>query len=251
MTLEEYLAEADMRARRFSGAYTGTSGTLAGYVVNLVKIVRQLLKGVAGMGYPEDFGLGFDTRGATGPPGYSGGPPMRPTGPREPLSRTVYSAPAEASQAADVADDINPKDRIGTDKLPLDLWPAVATAEGSIALLNGALKYGRNNWRVTPIRATIYAAALARHMAKWMDGEECDEEGIPHLGSALACLAILVDAKAAGTLNDDRNIPGGVTARFDELTGIVRRLRARPQPSPAPKDWTIADAPAGQGTKVH
>jgi hypothetical protein len=39
---EDELVEAEQRARRFSGAWTGTSGTLASYVVHLVRMVRAL-----------------------------------------------------------------------------------------------------------------------------------------------------------------------------------------------------------------
>lgn len=43
MLTEEELVEMEQRARRFSGAYTGTSGTLAGYVIRLLKDRRELL----------------------------------------------------------------------------------------------------------------------------------------------------------------------------------------------------------------
>jgi hypothetical protein len=36
------LVTMEQAARRFSGAYTGTSGTLAGYVILLLKEVRRL-----------------------------------------------------------------------------------------------------------------------------------------------------------------------------------------------------------------
>jgi hypothetical protein len=39
---DAYLLECEQAARRFSGAYTGTSGTLAGYVILLLKEVRRL-----------------------------------------------------------------------------------------------------------------------------------------------------------------------------------------------------------------
>lgn len=38
----EYLAEAEQDARRFSGAYTGTSGTLAAHTMRLLKEVRGM-----------------------------------------------------------------------------------------------------------------------------------------------------------------------------------------------------------------
>ena len=38
----EYLQECEYRARRFSGAYTGTSGSLAADVLRLLAEVRRL-----------------------------------------------------------------------------------------------------------------------------------------------------------------------------------------------------------------
>jgi hypothetical protein len=38
----EYLATMEQAARRFQGAYTGTSGTLAGYVIRLLNEVQRL-----------------------------------------------------------------------------------------------------------------------------------------------------------------------------------------------------------------
>ena len=40
---EDDLAQIEHRARRFSGAYTGTSGTLAGDVIRLLAERRRLL----------------------------------------------------------------------------------------------------------------------------------------------------------------------------------------------------------------
>ena len=103
-------------------------------------------------------------------------------------------------------DQANPKDAAGRAKLPLHLWPASATAFGSIGLLEGELKYGRNNFRATDVAASVYVAALRRHIDDWMEGaENADDTGSPHLGNALACLAIIVDAQVNGTLIDDRN----------------------------------------------
>ncbi len=39
---DSYLAECEQRARCFSGAYTGTAGTLAADVIRLLKEVRRL-----------------------------------------------------------------------------------------------------------------------------------------------------------------------------------------------------------------
>ncbi len=136
----------------------------------------------------------------------------------------------------------NPKDAIGSNKLPLHLWPETATALGSLALLDGALKYGRSNFRAIGVRASIYYDAARRHLNAWFEGEDTDpDSGLPHLSHALACLAILVDAEAAGKLNDDRMAPGGYRALIDGLTPHVERLKQLHQDK-APKHYTIADA---------
>lgn len=139
--------------------------------------------------------------------------------------------------------ETNPKDAVGATKVPLHLWPTTASAMGSIALLNGALKYGRANWRVIGVRASIYFDACQRHLAAWFEGEETDEDGVPHLASALACLAILVDAKAAGKLDDDRQVAGGHRALLDALTPFVEHLKAH-HDGKNPKHYTIKDSRA-------
>jgi hypothetical protein len=137
----------------------------------------------------------------------------------------------------------NPKDALGSNKLPLHLWPASATAFGCIGLLNGALKYGRCNWRRYGVRASIYADAAERHLKDWMEGGENDpEDGVHNLAAALACLAILVDAMCSGWLRDDRNFAGRswrtARARMEPNVARLRKLHA----GRTPKHWTIADA---------
>lgn len=135
----------------------------------------------------------------------------------------------------------NPKDAIGSSKLPLHLWPETATLLGSLALLDGALKYGRGNFRAIGVRSSIYYDAARRHLTAWFEGEDVDpDSGLPHLGHALACLAILVDAEAAGKLNDDRQHQGGYRKLIDALTPHVERLKAQ-HADKAPKHYTVAD----------
>lgn len=120
----------------------------------------------------------------------------------------------------------NPKDLIGSGKIPLHLWPVTATALGSLGLLDGMLKYGRSNFRAVGVRASIYYDAASRHLNAWFEGEAVDpDSGLPHLAHALACLAIIVDAEAAGKLNDDRMHPGGYRALINSLTPHVARLK--------------------------
>lgn len=145
----------------------------------------------------------------------------------------------------------NPKDAIGSGKLPLHLWPNTASALGCLGLLDGMCKYGRSNWRVAGVRASIYYDAAKRHLDKWFEGQDIDEEfdgegnlvggsGLPHLAHALACLAILVDAQAAGKLTDDRMVAGGYHDFLARLTPHVARLKAL-HADKDPKHYTIAD----------
>lgn len=137
--------------------------------------------------------------------------------------------------------DTNPKDAIGCQKLPLHLWPSTATAMGCLGLLDGALKYGRANWRASGVRASIYFDAASRHLNAWFEGEEQDpDSGLPHLAHALACLAIVVDAEAAGLLVDDRQVQGGYRALISKLTPLVPKLQEM-HADRTPKHFTIAD----------
>jgi hypothetical protein len=138
---------------------------------------------------------------------------------------------------------MNPKDTIGSGKLPLHLWPATATALGSLGLLDGMLKYGRSNYRAIGIRASIYVDATKRHLDAWFEGEDLDpDSGLPHFAHALACLAILVDAQAAGKLHDDRMFPLDYRDYVRGLTPHVARLKAL-HATKDPRHYTIADTP--------
>lgn len=133
----------------------------------------------------------------------------------------------------------NPKDAIGSDKLPLHLWPVTASALGSLGLLDGMLKYGRSNFRAIGVRASIYFDAANRHLNAWFEGEECDpDSGLDHLAHALACMAIIVDARAAGKLNDDRMTAGGYRKLITELSPHVARLKKQHE-GKNPKHYTI------------
>lgn len=101
--------------------------------------------------------------------------------------------------------DSNPKDGIATNRLDLGLFPTTAKAYGALAMTEGDLKYGGYNYRTIGVKASVYYAAANRHLDKWYNGEWCDlETGVPHLASALACIAVLIDATECDKLNDDR-----------------------------------------------
>lgn len=159
--------------------------------------------------------------------------------------------PSEASvEVVDDVKDTNPKDAISTSKLPLSLVPATAIAYASIAHLNGALKYGAWNWRVAGVRASIYLDAAQRHITRWQNGEEFDEEGVAHLASALACLNILIDARECGKLTDDRPPSLDYGHTITALTAKVSDLR-KIHAGRAPRNYTIADTYQEANGKVR
>jgi hypothetical protein len=141
-----------------------------------------------------------------------------------------------------MTDTTNPKEAIGQTKVPLHLWPISASIQGAMALFLGKTKYGRTNWRATPVVASTYYSALLRHAGKWWEGEEFDsDDGTPHLGNCLACLAIVIDAKVCGTLIDDRQFNGmGVVKSFNELNYLIPDIEAK-YAGRQPKHYTIAD----------
>lgn len=126
----------------------------------------------------------------------------------------------------EIPQGINPKQALGQASLPLNLFSPLATAYGSIGKLNGKLKYGLSNFVATPVIASIYADAIRRHLDKWMAGQEFDEaDGVPHFAAMLANIDILLCARAAGTLVDDRPLLIGFEAEMEKLTPIVKALQ--------------------------
>ncbi len=117
--------------------------------------------------------------------------------------------------------DSNPKTRFGMAKPPLSLIPGAARVHLAEAFRDGAQKYGPANWRVDPVSASTYLNAAERHLVSWQDGEEvASDSGVHHLAHAAACLLILLDAQASGTLQDDRPTP--------TVTGELIREKTRP-----------------------
>ena len=101
----------------------------------------------------------------------------------------------------------NPKDILGVKKVSLTKLPFVAVLHGAHAMMNGASKYGAYNWRAKDVKASIYVDAAIRHLGDWFEGQEtASDSGVHHLGHAIACCAILLDAQENGNLIDDRPI---------------------------------------------
>lgn len=151
--------------------------------------------------------------------------------------------PPEGTASGAITDHkpTNPKDSIGSNKLPLHLVPPSAKAYCALGLLEGACKYGRANWRNAGVRASIYYDAAGRHLDAWFEGQTNDPKThIPHLANAIACLAILIDATEARMLIDDRNIEGGYGETRDWVNEEVPRIKAL-FADHNPHHFTIAD----------
>jgi hypothetical protein len=137
----------------------------------------------------------------------------------------------------------NPKDAIGSTKVPMGLVPGIVTAYASLAWLEGKTKYGGVNWRDAGVKSTVYVDALLRHCMKWFDGGEWADKKtrVPHLASIIACAGILLDAELNGKLVDDR--PKSAKAlpdKLDELSEIVEHLKELHKDK-NPHHYTILD----------
>lgn len=115
--------------------------------------------------------------------------------------------------------DNNPKTRFGVMKPNMFLVPPASKIYQALAMADGAKKYGPYNWRENKVTASIYLAAAQRHMDSWLDGEDTDPKSlVPHLGHAIACLGIIVDAIETGNVIDDRPQTGAAAALIDKHT---------------------------------
>lgn len=137
----------------------------------------------------------------------------------------------------------NPKDVIGSDKLPLHLVPDTMTCFAALGFLEGALKYGQHNWRAAGVRASIYYAAMQRHQKKWWNGQDEDPTTrVHHLANALCCNAIILDAMVCNKLTDDRPPSAPIADLIDAFGEKVKHLKQLFKDH-APYHWSIADDP--------
>jgi hypothetical protein len=125
----------------------------------------------------------------------------------------------------------NPKRAFGLRKVLMSVVPWAVIAELAIAMLEGALKYGRHNYRcVGSIRASDYYDAGRRHMDRWWEGEDYDPDilaktglKVSHIVKAIASLVVLRDAMICGTFEDDRPpaTPAGFYTELDKMSAVM------------------------------
>ena len=139
--------------------------------------------------------------------------------------------------------ETNPKDAVGTRKLSLAVLPIRVLWRVALAMLEGALKYGRHNYRAAGTRASVYFdAVVGRHLFSWWEGEDIDaDSGLSHIDKAIAGLMVLRDSMLEGNWVDDR--PPRVVNNMAELNAEAAKLIDR-HGNIRPKHFTIQDSPA-------
>lgn len=104
--------------------------------------------------------------------------------------------------------DTNPKDLVGIKKAPLSTVSPAVLMEVGVAMLEGARKYGRFNYRKSGVLASVYYDATLRHLLDWFDGQDIDPaSGLNHVTKAIASLTVLRDSMIRGNWIDDRPPP--------------------------------------------
>lgn len=137
------------------------------------------------------------------------------------LARGAATSDTKPAVTPQLPDD-NPKTKYGVAKPAMSAVPSTALLHMMKAMADGRRKYGLANWRDKPVSASTYYDAAMRHLMAFWDGEDvADDSGVKHLGHAMACLAIILDAEACGVLNDDRPTPGAFSRVLKELTDPV------------------------------
>lgn len=120
--------------------------------------------------------------------------------------------------------ETNPKEPIGVKKVSLSVVPIGVLMEVSVALLEGAAKYGRHNYREAGGRASIYYDATMRHLNKWWElGENIDPDSkLHHITKAISSLMVLRDVMIQDRFVDDR--PPASLLDYNALEAIAADL---------------------------
>lgn len=117
----------------------------------------------------------------------------------------------------------NPKDMVGCRKVPWSVLPTPVLAEVALGMFEGALKYGRHNYRAIGVRASIYYDATQRHLTAWWEGEDYDPESkLSHITKAISSLTVLRDSMIRENWTDDR--PPATPDMYVKLNEHAERL---------------------------
>ena len=137
--------------------------------------------------------------------------------------------------------DTNPKDAVGIRKWrQFTTVPWLVMCEVGVAMMEGARKYGRHNYRVAGVRASVYVDAAMGHVVQWWEGEDKDPDtGLSHITKAIASLTVLRDAMINDMMEDDRPPRPNLDETRENLQEVVDAMfKAHPEPKDA---YTIKD----------
>lgn len=149
------------------------------------------------------------------------------------------NAPAEPSVGA--VEDTNPKDAVGSRKAKLSVIPGNVLFDLGLAMTEGAVKYGRHNYRICGVRASVYYDAAMGHLVDWWEGQDIDpDSGLNHVTKSIASLVILRDAMMQGMLDDDR--PPSARRHKCDFNAMTCSIMDR-HADKNPKHYTIGDTP--------
>lgn len=139
--------------------------------------------------------------------------------------------------------ETNPKDAVGIRKPRFFSglsWHVMRLV--SIGMMEGAMKYGRHNYRPAAVRGSVYFDATLEHLTSWYEGEDIDPDSkLNHVIKAIASLMVLADAIVTGNLVDDRpprtadvsKLKAGLQPLVDDL------FNRYPNPVPAYTDISV------------
>jgi len=144
---------------------------------------------------------------------------------REPCNSCRYLV-EEVEEPPTNLKDTNPKDAVGVRK-----WrqyctvPITVIWELGVAMLEGARKYGRHNYRVGGVRGSVYVDAAKGHIDQWVEGEDLDpDSGICHITKAIASLVVMRDSMIRGNFIDDRPPAVALNTLRDRLQAKVEEI---------------------------
>lgn len=125
-------------------------------------------------------------------------------------------------------------------KAPMSTVSAAVLAEVGVAMLEGASKYGRHNYRAAGVRSSVYYDATMRHLMAWWEGEDTDpDSGMSHITKAITSLVVLRDAMIQDMCTDDR--PPRSAEFYARLNTLAAEVLARHEDK-SPRHYTIADS---------
>lgn len=148
--------------------------------------------------------------------------PCKPPGDPTDIHRVLRSTPVKISEV--FKKDTNPKDAVGIRKAPLSTVSAGVMLELGTAMMEGAVKYGRHNYRVAGVRGSVYYDAAMRHLMAWWEGEDIDpDSGLSHIAKGIATLVVLRDAMMNDMWTDDRppRMPDGWLTELNARAGDI------------------------------